>query len=738
MLKQIEINGFKSFAKKSTIFFGSPIVGVVGPNGSGKSNVAEAFRFVLGEQSMKAMRGSKGEDLIWNGSAAVVRGNRASVALTFDNSQKLFPLEYADVIIERTVYRDGLNEYSINGTKTRLKDIHELLAQVHVGASGHHIISQGQADRILNASPKDRREMLEDALGLASVEFKREESVRKLEKTRQNISQVELLRKESAPRVAFLKKQIERKEKATDLQRELGLKMKSYFSKEHAYISASAQKILSGSEAPRRELEACEVQLKERSFAFERLEREGVPDTSEKDAERAKISSERTQVRYQMQEKERELGRLEGRVELAQRPHREVPKSFIQISESSVTAYESDVHHTVADVQESQNYKDGFHKMRGLTASFIDTCKKSFGAVVPEVPREDVSILLGSKAIIEQELRELNEKEMHIAEKLEQFAQNAGRSEHKHADLERDILRLRAQISELRATVREFDMRAETLSRDRRLFEENLREAGVLIGHHEVKSSQFSEGDSELGANRDAQERERQSIERLKIKLEEIGIVGEEVVSEYKSAEERDAFLVRELDDLTRAQESLEKLVADLEAEMVRTFSEGVGLINVEFSKYFSLLFGGGEATLIETKEKKRLRGEEDTTDEDAQEELGVDVRVHLPRKKISTLSILSGGERALTSIALIFAMSQVNPPPFIILDETDAALDEANSSRYADMTRLLSERSQLIVITHNRSTMSAAGILYGVTMGQDGVSKLLSVKFEEAQRVAK
>jgi chromosome segregation protein len=99
---------------------------------------------------------------------------------------------------------------------------------------------------------------------------------------------------------------------------------------------------------------------------------------------------------------------------------------------------------------------------------------------------------------------------------------------------------------------------------------------------------------------------------------------------------------------------------------------------------------------------------------------------------------MLSGGERALTSIALIFAMSQVNPPPFLILDETDAALDEANSKRYGDMIESLSRKSQLILITHNRETMSRAGILYGVTMGGDGASKLLSVKFEDALAVAK
>ena len=117
--------------------------------------------------------------------------------------------------------------------------------------------------------------------------------------------------------------------------------------------------------------------------------------------------------------------------------------------------------------------------------------------------------------------------------------------------------------------------------------------------------------------------------------------------------------------------------------------------------------------------------------------EEGVDVLINLPRKRISSLDMLSGGERALSSIALLFAMSQVNPPPFLVLDETDAALDEANSQRYGKMVKALSEHTQLIIITHNRETMKQAGILYGITMGADSISRLLSIKFEQAEMYA-
>ena len=142
-LKHLTITGFKSFAKKCELEFSAPVTSIVGPNGSGKSNVAEAFRFVLGEQSVKSMRGKKGEDLIWGGSDAVSRGNRAAVSITLNNEKRVFPIDFDEIILERSVHRDGQNEYSINGSKVRLKDVQELLTAANIGPTGHHIISQG-------------------------------------------------------------------------------------------------------------------------------------------------------------------------------------------------------------------------------------------------------------------------------------------------------------------------------------------------------------------------------------------------------------------------------------------------------------------------------------------------------------------------------------------------------------------------------------------------------------------
>ena len=230
----------------------------------------------------------------------------------------------------------------------------------------------------------------------------------------------------------------------------------------------------------------------------------------------------------------------------------------------------------------------------------------------------------------------------------------------------------------------------------------------------------------------------------MKIRLEELGGAGgAEVTKEYKETLERDEFLQKELEDLKKSADSLEILIKELLDKLDIEFKQGIEKINKTFHEFFVLMFGGGNAELkliknFKLKIKDLSEDEIGEMLEEKEPEDGIEITVSLPRKNIRGLDMLSGGERALTSIALLFAISQVNPPPFIILDETDAALDEANSKKYGDMIENLSKVSQLILITHNRETMSRAGVIYGITMGRDGVSRLLSIAFDEAVAVAK
>ncbi len=739
MLKRLEIAGFKSFARKTVLDFSSSVTSVVGPNGSGKSNVAEAFRFALGEQSMKSMRGKRSEDLIWSGSNMAPRANRAAVTIVFDNTKRIFPkLEFDEVAIERAVFRDGASEYAINGSKVRLRDVQELLASANVGETGHHIISQGEADRILTALPRERRSMLEDALGLKVFEFKKQEAERKLEKTEENVAQVEALRREIAPHIRFLAKQVERLDRAEELMKELRALAHTYFAIEEAFISYERKETEATLREVSERLAVLETELKafeERATTdVEGMKRAEVVRKAERELDR--LTGERSELA-------RSMGRVEGA--LAAAKQRSVAVShdpYVKVPREDLEALHEEVERQVQMVQDAEPtaIRAALMTLRNAVQAFFER----FGTTNDELMHEEEQAahdleakradLAGKDAALEEAIAKARESLRNAREATVAHEETGREQNRRLIELADAKARAEGERSRLAAKMGELDYLQEEM-------EMGKREVVALAGAQALSYEPLSEHPSE---ERKVQEERKRSMERLKIRVEEAGGSGEDVRTEYKEATEREAFLASELEDLATSGAGLRALIADLDTELQKSFSEGLAKVNESFGEFFTLMFGGGGARLILEEFSKT----EDEESEDYEEEVsskrsknqkpGIEISVNLPKKRVQALMQLSGGERALTSIALIFAMSQVNPPPFLILDETDAALDEANSRRYGDMIESLSSRSQLIVITHNRETMSRAGILYGVTMGADGISKLLSVKFEEAAAVAK
>ena len=739
-LKSIELSGFKSFGKKTELVFTSPIAAIVGPNGSGKSNVADGFRFVLGEQSMKSMRGKKGEDMIWGGSPSLARMNRASIKLVFDNSpgrsgNRLLDIDFSEVVVERTVYRDGQNEYLLNGTQVRLKDVIRLLAGANIGGSGYQIISQGEADRILNASLRERREMVEDALGLKLYQHKKAESERKLEETATNIDKTKSLRREIAPHLNFLRHQAEKIEKAREMKEDLAVKLADYLAREDAWITAEDARLRNEQKAHEAESRSIENAL-------------SLAQTTKTPARHGAVSTERTQVselerqlmssRSESERLSRELGRAEGALEANTITVEQI------VAVPHVRGFARELDDTLAGLEHTDDVaalKSALTRIRDRLRSFIEGLTGA-APITNQEAKQHVEHLMRQLEVSQQE-----EKRIHV--EIEALRNKIAEGREAAFAAERESLELEGQLREIRARLSGVAEQRLHVGGVRQRFEEEVREGIALLGSavHNWKKEEMPQGS--LSEDRSAQDKRRRDIERLKIKIEESGIGnGDAVIKEFKQTKERDEFLAKELVDLETSAGSLKGIIADLERTIDERFKEGLHLINDALKEFFSKLFGGGEAKL--TIEQPRLRrgfggqsalddgAEGDFVEEEEELYAGLSVSVHLPHKKVHTLEVLSGGERALTSIALIFSMSQVNPPPFLILDETDAALDEANSKRYADMIKELGKKSQLIVITHNRATMTAAGELYGVTMGQDGVSKLLSVKLEEAERVAK
>jgi chromosome segregation protein len=760
-LKSLTLNGFKSFAKKGELEFTTPITAIVGPNGSGKSNVAEAFRFVLGEQSIKSLRGKKGEDLIFNGSESVSRSNRASVLIALRNEEKggkrVFPIDFDEITIERIVYRDGTNEYLLNGAKTRLKDIQEILAVANIGPSGHHIISQGEADRILSASPRERREMIEDALGLKVYQFKKAESERKLKKTRENIEQVQSLRREVTPHLKFLERQVKKIERSLELQNELKVYYADYLKREDVYLAFHHDRLLEERRVP-------EIKLKELQEALI-IAKEHLAQ-SEKDEKRdALVLLERdiSEVRARRQEGQRKMGQIEGqilfltrRIDEAKRKSEHTTGSPIPFTELKRASEEIEktAEHALKE-GETKSLQRALADVVNVVRLLLRRAQNEVQKPETERDEEELNTLTKEKHTLERSADAVSKEEAHLEVRYRELKQSIEAEASKNREAERAVFAL---MNEMRTVEQMFDRASRELAhieRDRDEFKRELQEAVSLIGRgasmyfeHTVvgEDGKALSQDVLIREDRTIQIERRRNLEKMKIRLEELGMgTNDDILKEYKDVKERDEFLVREITDLTESVTKLESLIEELTRELNEQFVTGIDKIDKEFSRFFILMFGGGSASLIRTKPKVRKQdvpeellgeGAEEVGEEEVEE--GIEIDVKLPNKRVRGLDMLSGGERALTSIALIFAMSQVNPPLFVILDETDAALDEANSRRYGDMITALAERSQLILITHNRETMGRAGVLYGVTMAGDGVSKLLSVKFDEAVAVAK
>lgn len=737
-LKQIEIAGFKSFGKATTLEFPTNITAIVGPNGSGKSNIAEALRWVLGEQSMKSLRGKRGEDLIFHGSGSASQLGKALVRVTFDNSGKIFPLDFEEVVISREVYRDGTNEYKLNGSLVRLKDIIELLSHVGIGGTGHHIISQGEADRILYANSKERRGMIEDALGLRIYQIKRAEAERKLDRTEENMKQVEALRHEIQPHMKFLKTQAGKVEASAIIRGELAKILGEYLVREDYTIQSEIQKI-SGEEEP--------IRKKEKTLEkeIEGLRKETFSQDAggeKKEAEKIEeIQKKLSTLEAHRRELERNQGKIEGQLTFIE--NQTQSKKLASVPAAHVESSMKDILSTVEKVLSAESFQEAkkyVQDLKHIAKSFLASLSSSETTTHTNEEKDKLHGELkdskGSVAKLENERKELL-KEREEYEREYYKSRKSFIEEGRIIREKEDELYKTKEALQVRALDRErLTFRTEELERDR-------EEARHSVGDEGARKK----GDSLLSGTE--RETMRKNIQRLKIKFEEAGGIDTSVLKEYEEVVSRDTFLVGELEDLRASEVSLHHLMKDLEQHLENDFFDGVTKINKEFSKLFNIMFGGGKAELkiIRPKKKKAktlggstseyMEVEPPTIEDEEEQEAGIEITVDLPRKRIKNLDMLSGGERALTSIALLFAMTSVNPPPFLVLDEMDAALDEANSGRYGKMLQDLSQKAQLITITHNRETMKEAGVLYGITMGADGISHLLSIKFDEAEAMS-
>lgn len=758
-LKKIDINGFKSFGRQAQIVFDTAITGVVGPNGSGKSNVVESIRFALGEQSIKSMRGGQSTDFLFK-SGSTNRGvARAAVALTFDNCDRVFRLaslgdgsiglDTDDVVISREVYSDGSQKYAINGAAARMRDVVELISSVNIGSSGHHIISQGESDRFLFSSPKERRILLEEALGLKMYHYRIGETERKLEKSRIALREARILHKELEPHVKFLRKQIEKIHQAEELRRDIQKAYSAVLSPLQCVITVWSHAVDTATSEARVAAEILQAKYADLQQQLDIL-RTTLPKSTDtqlqqtlqslRDQERS-IMRDSSKYELSIEHVKRDIAKLQTQMERALQV-----KEVQQVPLSSVRTTLQELRNALASTDSVGSIIEKVHNIivhfestlvSRPDTELVDQLKLDIAEAMKEL--HESGELADRK---ESELKEISIKVAEVEQSIRALHQSEIAARSAEFDIERQIALVRQEIQQASSQIVLTQRESEEISILRSQFESDMTECVGLFGV-DWKPDEYAEppvNKAAITALLQTVHSSRRQLDRLKIRLEDTGVVSvDDVVREHDETEKRYTTLGAQIEDIERTVTELEPLLVRLQAEIRTNFVGGVERINKQFGEFFVTMFGGGSAEIVvvDTPKRKKKDAEGEVGEEEDSEQ-GVDIKVKIPNKKQGDLSILSGGERSLTSIALLFSLSQVNPPPFIVLDETDAALDEANSRRYGQLMKKLSDISQILVVTHNRETMGHCQRLYGVTLGADSASQLFSVKFEEAVKYAK
>lgn len=762
-LKRIELIGFKSFANKTSLIFDVPgsngigkrtgVTAIIGPNGSGKSNVADAIRWVMGEQSVKSLRGKKSHDVIFAGSKGKARQNYAEVTLFFDNSDKRIPVSYSEIAISRKVYRDGEGEYKINGAKVRMMDVVDMLATGGIGKESHCVLNQGMSDAILNANPFERRSIVEEAAGVKPFQIKRERSLRKLTVSREHMDQTQALLNEIEPRLRLLRRQAKKAEQRESLEKELRESQRWYFwtlwkSLEAERSHAEEAKMIFGREVMRFQREIDSLYEKKGEIT------ESLTTSSDNVTSQKELSRIREKLSYAERQQAMTEGRLEIEKERAKHQKKAdiIPVDLIFVRKELsciqkaqkvlVTELEkADTLETITTLRESARY------ISKMLENLSSNCEKSRVEV-----KRDQKIINAEEIRFRDRIVLLETEYAKWQKEIVEYRKQTREWEEKMIAKSQDVQKINTRFIEIEKVLHALQMDAEK-AKDR-WNESKIICARVEVREEEMKrdiQGELSLEPKDLGEFPrpcDIIELER-AISKIKGALSQIGGIDPLVAEEYKETQERYDFLNGELKDLEKTIISLNTIIKEMDLQIEKEFSKAFNAINHEFTRFFTLMFDGGDAKLEQVILANNELGDNenetgDLSDSETEEnialptisasrEIGIDIKVSPPKKRIHSLSMMSGGERSLVSLALLFAVIAYSPPPFSVLDEVEAALDESNSERFSRILETLARKTQFIVITHNRETMRVADILYGVTMGVDGVSQLLSVKLEKS-----
>ncbi len=739
-LKSLTLRGFKTFADATEIEFGpeARITAIVGPNGCGKSNLLDATRWVLGEDNTRHLRVAALPDIIFSGTNKRKPLSLAEVSLQFDNSTGKFNVPFTEVSIRRRTFREGESEFFINKNLCRLKDIKDLLLDTGLGEGTYSIITQGQVDAILSSKGEERRAVFEEAAGINKYKTRKQSAEKKLIAAEQNILRINDLKIEVGEHLITLEEQSRKAREYLVLQKEIkeieiGLSKKQITSllerktkadAELAVARQATQDKLATEQKDEAELASLKDQLRQKELAVDEL--------------LVKFDEEKDRLR------DLELNRrfVEGEIERAEKlaasladKKRELLKKIGDLNSAGEAAPDLSL--------EQAGLEGPVRAMIGDLQKLIDQAVavfSFFGAAehFPVLGQKDKEAAVALKLeLLNEEIKRLEQESERVSfglqahrSQLQTYAAPAAGSSDSPG-LAETVAGLRAERDGLRQQIDGLEEKKRQEDQAERSSEGRVTELEIALAKIEGEMTGLSEKlFNEYNLTLPEIEalphtvasvgKARADLEDKKGRLRALEPVNLLAIEEFDKSKERLSFIEAQLADLNSARESLRNLIVELDARAEQNFAATMEQLSVVFSETFAKLFAGGEASIQLAPGVPVLDAE-------------IEISVRPNGRRWLPLSQLSGGERSLCAIAILFSLMKVRPSPFCFLDEVDAALDEANIGRFTEMLKDFAATTQILIISHHKRTMAAADNIYGVTMEEPGVSKVISMKLAGA-----
>ena len=795
---KLKITGFKSFVERTELDIEKGLTGIVGPNGCGKSNIVDALKWIMGETSPKEMRGKGMDDVIFNGTSIRPQNDLAEIEIEIDNKKRKAPEifnDYETIEIKRKIEREKGSTYYINNKVARAKDVRLLFADASSGPDTTSIVAQGQVHRLISSKPEERRILLEEAAGITGLHARRHEAELKLKSAEINLSRLEDIIKTHKEQFKILEKQAKEAEKYKTVKDKINkleitiIKIRcinninkiSKKTERLEKISFEINKIDSLLENYKNEKNKFLSKSNEKNNDLNNLKNEKQKNIDEIN----RVSIQKDNLKNRLKQLTVDISREKKFLEdanfslskLQKNIFNETKELDIKISNSEKNSGKENFINLKKDIEnELKKIEFIISKSNELNSKIDELKNKNNNLITPikstfDIISEKIKSVFSSFTDIKNNFSKLTNLDK-IFDFEEEHAKWSKRIDDAKKHLEElverekftnnELINLEAKPDELNKRNIELDIKINQLEKEITIDPNQTKEidkkikinSDKKIESHEEKTRletdleylkndldnayQESENNFNLKLNEENLKEEKINVQDLpakgilqndlnveKRKFDKIGPINFTAENEAMETNKKIEKMVNEKIDVEKAILKLRETISSINKEGREKINKCFDGVNQNFQSLFTQFFDGGKSYL-------KMIGSTDPLLS------GLEVFASPPGKKMNTLSLLSGGEKTMAATALILAVFLQNPSPICVLDEVDAPLDDINIEKYCKVIKKINHDTltKFVIITHNPITMAHMDRLYGVTMAETGVSKLISVQLEEAQKL--